>query len=124
MANHLNNFFFRLPDNRFDNNGYYRQTYTGEKWKKTFREFKEEFAKTYGSDFARESRNNSELYLNQSPAEFYATVDSLIEDCGLDVNKIQQMQENHTPQISLNDYAFPVYVKLRDMGYTHRDLTS
>jgi len=124
MAKYLNNFFFRLPDSRFDNNGYYRRVYTVEIRKKSFRELTEDFAKKHGLYFARESSKHSELYLNQSPEEFYATVDSLIEDCGLNLETIQQMHEGTNTMTVLNDYAFPVYIKLREMGYTHMELTS
>ena len=95
-----------------------------EKFKKSFRELTEDFAKKHGLYFARESSKHSELYLNQSPEEFYATVDSLIEDCGLNLETIQQMHEGTNTMTVLNDYAFPVYIKLREMGYTHMELTS
>ena len=69
MAHYLNNFFFHLPDSRFDNNGYYGQAYAGQKRKKSFREMAEDFAKKYGSASAKES-SKSELYFNQSLKNF------------------------------------------------------
>lgn len=58
-----------------------------------------------------------------TPREFFVLIDGLIEQLGLDAEKIVHLQEARTGE--LDEYAFPLYVRLREEGFKHYpDLTS
>lgn len=68
----------------------------------------------------------SDLRNSQTPREFFAVIDKSIEDEGLDPNEIERLVKGirNSPEvpIALSKYVFPVYVRLRAIGYSHFDL--
>ncbi|MFH1834998.1 MAG: hypothetical protein ABH851_02290 [Methanobacteriota archaeon] len=72
---------------------------------------------------------HSELWLNQSPKEFYETVDRVAEETGVDVRLIQTWMEHRmgegateeeTHAMDLN--LLPAEIRLREMGYLTTDM--
>ncbi len=104
---YLNNFFSKLPG------GFHRQIIP-----------ENELDICSRKRYHGERHNHSDLFLDQSPRVFYATIDSVVEQCGLDPVKIRTMQEEKNDRRELNNYAQPAYVELRLLGYNHHDLTS
>ena len=60
--------------------------------------------------------------------EFYADMDDAIAERGLDLEKIRVLQQEGKRDVrkmrQLFEMTFPVYVMLRSMGYTRRELNS
>lgn len=58
-----------------------------------------------------------------TPRSFFALIDRLIGELGLDIGAILRLQDAGTRDIY--EYAFPVYLRLREKGFKHYpDLTS
>lgn len=109
----LNNFHHKLPDERYDRGGVYRSYFEDEEWDTPFRILN-------GESPARPS----ELYLDQTPAEFFSTIDSAIEDCGIDLERLKTLQADKWNIKEIHSFVLPIYVRLREMGYKHYpDLT-
>jgi hypothetical protein len=58
--------------------------------------------------------------------QFFQDVDTAVQEAGIDsqVKKLQPESKHLDTRRKLFDLAFPVYVRLRGMGYTHKDLAS
>jgi hypothetical protein len=68
--------------------------------------------------------SSSEVRKRQTFAQFFSTIDLCIADTGLDMEKIKQLQVDRKTREELINYVFPVYLKLREMGYNrYPDLT-
>ncbi|MBI2384688.1 MAG: hypothetical protein HYV14_01620 [Elusimicrobia bacterium] len=97
---YLNNFHCRLPG------GLYRKILGPD-----------ELHQPYGDPQA------SRKLRGMTPARLFALIDRLIEELGLDARKIRRLQSARGREIY--DYAFPLYVRLRQAGFKHHpDLTS
>ncbi len=70
----------------------------------------------------------SDLYMSQTMREFYATIDKVLEEERIDVKKLERKLVDENGSIiwgnldEVFDMALPAFVKLREMGYTLRDL--
>lgn len=60
--------------------------------------------------------------------ELYSDMDEIIEERGLDLNRFKVLQQEARKDIhkrrELLELAFPVYVMLRELGYTRKELNS
>ncbi|MBI3559173.1 hypothetical protein HY085_02145 [Candidatus Gottesmanbacteria bacterium] len=74
----------------------------------------------------RAVQESSELYLNQTPREFFAKFDSAIKEAGLDTEKFEELLKSSSPEKykKMNDLLEPVYKLLRLEGYNDHDLTT
>ncbi len=120
----FNNFAFRLPND--ENEGAYREVIKQQgNLDKTY---KETFPfNVFGEpdDF----KGYSQLYINQTRREFFDTIDRVIKETGISVSRIKKLQGlRNKPGIKKDSWqvlyklVFPVYKKLREMGYTNADL--
>jgi len=76
-------------------------------------------------NWERENSNKEEYKRFYTPErlKLYIDVDKTIEDCGLDLDEIKSLQDIGNYE-GLYLYTFEVFVKLREQGYTKRELTS
>lgn len=74
----------------------------------------------------------SRVFLRQTPHEFYEAVDTAVRESGIDFKRLQQIQEKYLSsrgaitveeKIERAKIILPVYIKLRECGYTKRELT-
>jgi len=74
---------------------------------------------------------NSKLMLSQTPNEFFAAIDGVLVDLGIDINQIGVLQHDMIAggyegfaqnKLKLLSLVEPAYVKLREMGYSRGDL--
>jgi hypothetical protein len=65
---------------------------------------------------------NSPLFLGNSPAMFFATIDKLVSRCKLDQSKIAELARGPFAMAQTNAYVKPVYMIMRELGYWHADL--
>ena len=116
----LNNFHLHLPH---ENPGLmiYRNMITfidKEAWNKPFGEIM-----SIVSGGREGGATYSELFLNQTPKEFYAVVDEVTEMRKIDPKKIFAVKEQS--QEKMNKLLMPIYVDLRKKGYSrYKDLTA
>ena len=112
IENYLNNFILHLPDNRFKNGGYYRRYYNSTQWVTKFKDMPRHIDK-----------GHSDLFMNQSPKEFYETIDKTIVDCGLSLEEIRELWKKDE-KMKLWELSLPIYIRLRELGYNKNpDLT-
>jgi len=113
---YLNNFYGRFPDDRFDGGGWVRQARWPEEWEIPFKEIfaNDDYSKGLYSDF----------YLTKTPKEFYELIDSLIVECGFDLEETKELWLQEDEGVyELRRRALPVYIKMRELGFTHDDLS-
>lgn len=67
---------------------------------------------------------NSELFLNQTPREFFNTVDGVLDILCYDREEIARLYGNIGRQQEFYMWLKPAFLKLIEMGYTPKDLTS
>ena len=79
-------------------------------------------------DLALSLEEKSGLYLSQTGAEFYDTIDNTVAEVGVVPAELQKLA-THTPrlrgevgQIFIEKMLFPIYVRLREKGYRRDDL--
>jgi hypothetical protein len=85
---------------------------------------------TPGGSWLEQREDHSPLFLRQTPREFYAAIDAATAECvkegSFNTERFRQIAEQFVRMkegIELARMAFPVYVKLRKMGYTQHELT-
>lgn len=97
---YLNNFHCRLPG------GLYRRILAPDELHQTY-----------------DDPNASRKFRGMTPARLFELIDRLIDELGLDAGRIKELQSIRSREIY--DYAFPLYVRLREEGFKHYpDLTS
>jgi len=68
---------------------------------------------------------HSRVFLRQTPREFYGVVDRALTECGVDKAEIERLWEEkkmeHVDKV--DRLILPAYVKLREWGYKHGELT-
>ncbi len=97
---YLNNFHCRLPG------GVYRRIYTPAELDEPYLQL-----------------GASALMRSLTPRQFFSRVDQVIAELGLDMKTIQSLQK--LSSLEVHDYAFSVYLRLREDGFKHYpDLTS
>ena len=69
------------------------------------------------------SEGHSKHYLDQKPSVFFEIIDQAIIDCGLNIDEVSSLQLNSDVSI-INSKTLPVYIKLRELEYSHIDLTT
>lgn len=73
---------------------------------------------------------HSDLYENQTPKQFWETVDKALEAEGISIEDVKQMQTqlNKESDFALTNelikLTFSAYVRLRALGYNRYDLTA
>ena len=130
----LNNFFCHFPANgpyeRTMPEGYYRSLLKdGGAWDVSLREFLEE------DSIYEVTHDRSEKRLDQIPAEFYAEIDRMIVEVGLTVEAVARVINiylHHRDLVSrevslqmntaLDAFLLPIYIALRNKGYSRQDL--
>jgi hypothetical protein len=127
----FNNFHLRFPDSKYKNGGFKRRIYNEEEYKKSHLELSESGIKwriqkkqrgSTPEQIREDFTHYSQLYQNQSPKEFYETIDKTIVVCGFDLKEIDKLNQSENFKI-LNEKIFPsVYTQLRKMGYNRIDL--
>ncbi len=68
---------------------------------------------------------HSELFRGQTRKQFYGTIDKAIQTTGLNLEEITQLceeAERTSDASKLHKYIFPVFIRLRAMGYSRYDL--
>lgn len=74
-------------------------------------------------DAAYSDARSSRKLRGMTPRKFFALIDELIAELGLDTGKIVRLQ--NTPTLEIHEYVFPLYVRLREEGFKHYpDLTA
>jgi hypothetical protein len=61
----------------------------------------------------------------KTPREFFADVDLAIRETGVDMEELTRLMENYKEletRKKIFKLTFPAYIKLREMGYTRKDL--
>lgn len=103
---YLNNFTMRVRDVNRDDGGSERA------WAK----------KSGNWDKTHEYNDGySKLYRGQTRREFCETVDRAVEAAGLSWQKLGELQRDFSSRHQ-QEYLFPAYVRLRAIGYGHREL--
>ena len=89
---------------------------------RTYREYYAE----YGASVEDVGSKNSQLRLNQSDRQFYATIDRAIEEEGLPQEEIEAFNRRELPMTltQFRQKILPLYIRLRAIGYTREDLHS
>jgi len=59
-------------------------------------------------------------YPGKNTREMFSDVDKAIEECGIDIPEIERLR--CCDLAGLDDFMLPVYVRLREMGYTKDEL--
>ena len=117
-THYLNNFFLHFPHEDQQVMAY-RNLITfchKDAWEKPFKDFMTQVP-------AEGDKGYSELFLNQTPREFYLIVDEAAEEHNINAKKIYDT--HRTSQEKMNELIMPVYISLRKKGYTHyKDLTA
>ncbi len=110
---HLNNFDLRLypEDSPFNN---LRKMLSSSK-ETSIREVQE------GSPY-----QHSERFLNMTIGEFFEDIDWSMRAEGVDAYELDRLCEEYTPESKriIAEKVFPVYVRLRALGYNAADLTT
>lgn len=140
--NFLNNFFTRFPLgiepylHKYPE-GLYRYTMSGIAWKKTKRvSLKELVGEVFRdeADLLDHCEAYSDKYLDQTPAEFCAEINLVMNELGISVQEITRYLniKVHEQKIGLpEDTPFvddlnlplrPIYQALRERGYNKKDL--
>lgn len=117
----LNNFPMNLPDQRRPHGGSNRDLLVAiERWERPLGRY------LRGSPKAR--AEHSRLRLGQTGPEFFATIDRAVADEGISSQQMQHLQDvwDLSDQYQLASYkrVFPVYARLRGLGYNHMELTA
>lgn len=82
--------------------------------------------RNFPDDILEKSYESS--HLGKSGKEFFADIDAIIKELDISVEEIERLQTEYNRKGSwdlLRDLfilTIPVYVKLREKGYTHHDL--
>ncbi len=90
----------------------------------------EKNGKMVGFDYLPPEDRPGDFKANQTMREFYATIDKVLEDEQIDVQELEKRLFDEDGRViweNMNDVldtALPAFIKLREMGYTRRDLTA
>ncbi len=102
-------------------------------WEVSFRDY---YRKKIGGTWLKDEkqyedyvRKFSARYLSESPRQFFATIDQVATDLGLDMANLQRMMRScKQPDSTLDmcierdNFIRPVYIRLREMGYNKAEL--
>lgn len=124
---YFNNWLFNLPDDRHPGGGFYRMPLPNPNL--TFGQLARNSAKSYKRSQGREPAEvpYSLLKASQTRAQFFATIDRVIEKEGIPRDELQALQDLHYKEVRdapLYKLTFPVYTRLLVMGYNDFDLTA
>ena len=124
----MNNFYGYFTD---ENSGYsHRALFKGDGWDTTSRNWLiENYGNRHSDDLHRNLQAYSELYLSQTGRQLMETIDQTVLEVGVDpeklktlatkmLQKLDGMQRREFVELML----FPVYLKLRERGYKHKEL--
>lgn len=120
-SGYLNNFYMNLP-------GASEKSVLA-----NYRAFAEEQGNMYESwieSYSNVSKEiemgNTLLFLNQKRRDFFETIDRALVEEGISIDEVKRLQalriEDSNNGKELCELVFPAYVRLRRMGYSHRDL--
>ena len=122
----LDNFLFNLPSDDFEEGGYYRKKsfYNGHY---DISNKEHLLARTPKHLIEEVLKPHSDLKLNQTPRQFFETIDKVLQELDIPVDEIKRLQhlgyaEGKNIEYMLYQLTFPAYVKLREIGYTKQDL--
>ncbi len=127
---HLNNFLLRfpLPPEETDRLNFFRNLYP------SMGAMNKPHKQILMEQLGRTDANSSERYLNETPQQFFDTIDATIQACGIPLDEIVQKQRQILHAPSSEDYdifkkllsqrVVPVYIELRLMEYNDHDLTA
>ena len=78
---------------------------------------------TYG-EYLPESEHKwrSEIFLSQTPNQFFALVDELITQFGIQTEEIDLSGADWKKKLQIKKLVAPVFIALRKMGYTDYEL--
>ncbi len=117
----MNNFYIHFANWELG----YRQIYKEHRWDKTYRDYLIELGLSEQTD--SDFQTYSLLYLSQTGRQFFEAVDQAVLEAGVDkthletmATKFNKLSEDERRQFL--EILFPVYLKLREKGYNHRDL--
>ncbi len=132
----FNNMHLNLPDNSLPGDGYYRGLTQGkyliwnsevynpllDHWETPNFEYHLRHGKQRSPDM-------SERKWLQKPREFFATVDSVLRELQVDLTVLNDLQRAKRENCvegtrCLMRRLLPVYIRLREIGYSHLDLTT
>ena len=116
----LNNFHVRFPSDRLPAHleGLSRGT-ARNYWNETYRSVLQIMLEKV--DFAKYCAVRSDLYLDQTPEQFFEVVDRTVLEVGLSLESIAE-KINIGVDKELHDYLRPIYVALRQKGYNQAEL--
>ncbi len=100
---YLNNFDCNLPG------GFYRECF-------------EPTSRAYLYDYGS---GKSSIRREQSVHEFWDTIDSVVAELEIEKEEIIEARKRfgHIRDLGIVDLILPIYIQLRELGYSHRDLT-
>ena len=118
--NFLNNFHTRFPSERLQAHpeGLSRSVAKAY-WNETYRNVLRDMLGQV--DFTKYCTRRSDLYLDQTPGQFFEEVDRTVFEVGLSLGNIAKKINNGVDE-ELHDYIRPVYVALREKGYNQAEL--
>lgn len=124
-AEFLNNFSFHFPVNTPETqhlNGFSYYTdivYKAGYWDRCHKDLLAEIEREGGRVIP-----HSAIYLNQTGREFYETIDQVTRQEGISQEDLDSESERFGySNKNFNLIVFPVYVRMRALGYTHQELT-
>jgi hypothetical protein len=92
--------------------------------------------RTIGNRTREEVPEYSDLYCSQTWGEFFAAIDQAIEEENLSLDEVRRLvhevegperksfEDHRAARDALYEYATPVYLRLREIGYNKIELTS
>jgi hypothetical protein len=127
LYGYMNNFQTLFPNPKFAEGSYQKFIFTQLGIMDiTFREYAEKSIASGMHPQAKPEDWNSSLALNQTPREFFQTVDDVIDYYKIPTVEVRALFEQNwgrTRQINQAHRAiFPVYVHLRALGYNRKEL--
>ena len=118
----MNNFYVYLRDASL---GYSRRKYN--EWTdRTHREFALSLLRTEDQDYL--IQNSSELRLSQTRRQMFEMIDQTAINIGLNLQLLGEFAGKRSLSFEerkqFTEMLFPLYVKLREKGYSHHDLVT
>ncbi len=123
----MNNFLFNLPTPSYEQESYRKRVNQRNEWDVTYIEF---IKKVSPNDvFQEQLKYHSDLKLNQTPRQFFETIDKVLEELNIPVNEVKRLleirfKEGKNTMPELYKLTLSAYLKLREMGYTRQDLVA
>ena len=115
----LNNFYLQIIDTGMAYRNHFKQSPFLEVFNVPYK------AIVFGNERVYPDGKHSKVFLQQTPHQFFETLDKTLEETYIDKNEVKKLaaSKNYDDRLKMYHLLLPAYIRMRELGYTKGELT-